>query len=96
MTEIRPTPPAPAAHDITLKGRGQLRISGVREVISFDEQAVRLHTVCGELMVEGEALHIGVLDIERGVVALDGTVDGLYYSREEPSGKKGLLGKLMR
>jgi sporulation protein YabP len=87
----------PLSHEIAVKGRKQMSISGVREVLSFDESAVRLRTVCGELGVEGEGLRIGVLDTQRGVVTLTGArVDAVYYLREEDGARKGLLGKLFR
>ena len=82
------------SHEISLKSRKRMSISGVREVISFDENAVNLRTVCGDLAIEGEGLHIGVLDTERGVVSLEGdSVDGMWYLREDSGKKKGIFGK---
>ena len=81
-------------HEISMKSRKRMSISGVREVIRFDENAVDLSTVCGELSIEGEGLHIGVLDTERGVVTLEGTsIDGMWYLREDAAKHKGLFGK---
>lgn len=81
-------------HEISLKSRKRMSISGVREVISFDENAVDLRTVCGELSIEGEGLHIGVLDTERGIVTLEGaSIDGAWYLRDEATKRKGILGK---
>ena len=71
-----------------------MSISGVCEVISFVEHAVNLRTVCGDLAIEGEGLHIGVLDTERGMVALEGdSVDGMWYLREDTASKRGLFAK---
>lgn len=93
MNESRPTA-VQTAQDITVKNRTKMSISGVTEVISFDETAVNLKTVCGELCVEGEGLHIGVLDTERGVVSLEGsTIDGIYYPRPDGGDRKGFFGK---
>lgn len=93
MNESRPTA-VQTAQDITVKNRTKMSISGVTEVISFDETAVDLKTVCGELCVEGEGLHIGVLDTERGIVTLEGrTIDGIYYLRPDGGDRKGLFGK---
>lgn len=93
MNESRPTA-VQTAQDITVKNRTKMSISGVTEVISFDETAVDLKTVCGELCVEGEGLHIGVLDTERGVVSLEGsTIDGIYYLRPDGGDRKGFFGK---
>lgn len=37
-------------HRLSLEDRGQLRVSGVSDVESFDEQTVVLHTVRGTLI----------------------------------------------
>ena len=82
--------------EIVLRGRREMSIGGVEEVINFDEEGVRLKSVDGELFVEGSDIKIGVLDTDRGVVTLSGKIDGLYYSRESDREKKGFLGRLMR
>ena len=93
MNESRPTA-VQTAQDITVKNRTKMSISGVTEVISFDETAVDLKTVCGELCVEGEGLHIGVLDTERGIVTLEAkSVDGIYYPRADTGERKGIWGR---
>lgn len=88
-----------AEHKLTLLGRESVEVRGVTDVISFDEQAVVLNTVCGSLAVEGSSLHIHVLSIEQGIVTMDGRVDSIsYYETEnsEKSGKSGFFGKLFR
>ena len=93
MNENKPTN-IQMTHEVSLKSRKRMSISGVREVISFDESAVNLRTVCGDLAIEGQGLHIGVLDTERGVVSLEGdSVDGMWYLREDSEKKRGFLGK---
>ena len=80
-------------HTLSMDARRHISISGVCEVESFDEQTVVLSTDCGEMTLEGEGLHIGTLDIARGVVEVDGKVSGLYYSDSAPV-KRGLRAKL--
>ena len=93
MNENRPTGQTPT-QDVTVKNRNKMSISGVTEVVSFDETAVELRTVCGDLCIEGEGLHIGVLDTERGIVALEGkSIDGIYYPRDDSAPHKGLWGR---
>ena len=81
-------------HEIKLIKRKEMSISGVCEVISFDEETVRLMSVEGEIYVEGEEIKIGVLDIDRGVVTLTGKVSGFYYVSEEKREKKGFFSRL--
>ena len=87
------------AHSISISNREKLEVRGVTDVVSFDENAVVLNTVCGTLAVEGAALHIHVLDIAEGVVSMDGRVDAIGYYETEDNEKKrgtGFLGKLFR
>lgn len=77
------------AHSVKSAARTKTEISGVEEVESFDEGCVVLHTLCGEMTIEGEELRVGTLDMERGVVVVDGKINGIYYSDGEPK-KRGL------
>ena len=93
MNESRPTT-VQTTQDITVKNRSKMSMTGVTEIVSFDELQVTLHTVCGELCIEGEGLHIGILDTERGIVTLEAkSVDGIYYPRAEDGERRGLFGK---
>ena len=76
--------------------RKEMSIEGVRDVESFDESCVILHTTGGEMTVEGSGLRIGVLDTERGIVTLSGSVDGVFYASEHTDEKRGLFGRLFR
>jgi sporulation protein YabP len=69
-------------HKLTLNERRQLTMTGVSEVISFDESAVVMRTDLGTLTVHGKDLQLKTLSLEGGQVAVDGTVSALIY--EEP------------
>ncbi len=85
-------------HQITMQARESLEVRGVTDVISFDEESVVLDTVCGSMNIDGNALHIHVLNIEQGIVAMDGRINSITYFETETSkdGKSGLFGKLFR
>lgn len=85
--------PAFQAHDCILKDRGHIEITGVLEVLSFDENGVILVTPFGELSIEGSEMRVGTLDTERGVVAVDGRISALYYSDNTPKRRRGLFGR---
>ena len=69
-------------HKLTLNERRQLTMTGVSEVVSFDESAVVLRTDLGILTVHGKDLQLKTLSLEGGQVAVDGAVSALIY--EEP------------
>ncbi len=79
-------------HTLLLSARTHTELSGVTEVLSFDEVCVMLSTVCGELAVEGEGLRVGTLDMKCGIVVINGKVNGLYYTDQRDARKKGFFG----
>ncbi|MBR4295421.1 MAG: sporulation protein YabP [Clostridia bacterium] len=81
-------------HDIIIKSRANMELCGVLDVISFDEQSICLETSMGEMVIEGEELHVSSLDTDRGTIMLGGKINGLYYSTDSAEGKKGLFGRL--
>lgn len=83
-------------HEFCVKMRKEMNISGVKEVESFDESCVILHTQGGEMTIEGKDLRVGTLDVDHGIVILSGRIDAVYYSNEEGEKKQGFFGKLLR
>ena len=89
-------------HSIEAVGRREIVVKGVREVLSFDSENVRLVTVCGVLNLEGSELRVHVLNTKEGVVAVTGTLTGVLYeddpSKDTPPTRKerkgGRLGRL--
>ena len=75
-------------HKLTLDERQKLTMTGVTEVVSFDDTAVVLHTNLGTLEVQGQQLKLKTLSLDGGQVAVDGHISALYY--EEPREKRGL------
>ncbi len=82
-------------HEIRLGMRKEMSVTGVKEVLSFDESCVVLKSACGEMTVEGSDLRVGALDTERGIVSLCGKIDTVYYTDERLTEKRG-LGRLFR
>lgn len=78
-------------HKVVLDERNKLRMTGVTEVVSFDDTTVVLHTTLGTLEIQGENLKLKTLSPEGGQVIIDGQVTGLFY--EEPREKLRLWGK---
>ena len=79
-------------HKLTLDERKKLTMTGVTEVISFDENTVVLHTSLGTLLVQGQQLQLKTLTLDGGNVAVEGHISALHY--EEPR-QGGWLGRLL-
>ncbi|GAK04880.1 forespore shell protein [Geomicrobium sp. JCM 19037] len=96
-TNQRYQPMESAHHEVVMKGRKSLEISGVKEVQSFDSEEFLLETVMGFLSVRGQELHMKNLSVEEGLVSIVGKVDDLIYVDAGGAGKpKGMLGKLFK
>ena len=81
-------------HELKLSKRKNLEVSGVKEVLSFDEMSVVLMTVCGELSLEGKDIKISTLDTDKGMVVLEGQIDSMIYADDTHTEKKGFFGRM--
>lgn len=79
-------------HKLTLNERSSLTMTGVIEVVSFDDTAVILHTSLGTLIIQGRDLQLKQLSLDGGQVAVEGTVSSLVY--EEPRQQGGWVRRL--
>lgn len=83
-------------HTIFLNIRENLSITGVKDIINFDESSVSIKTVCGELNIEGENIHINVLNVEKGQVEITGKINGINYFDTYDGDRKTLLSRIFR
>ena len=74
--------------NLILENRGKLSISGVLDVLSFDDQFVMVETELGLLTVKGENLRINKLSIDTSEVMVEGTISLLSYSNKESEKEK--------
>lgn len=81
-TGIRP-------HSCTMQNRQDVKLTGIREVVSFDENQVVLDTDLGLLTITGKELRVGRLTVEKGEADLTGSVDSLTYSSNEAYRRAG-------
>ena len=73
-------------HKLTLNERRQLAMTGVTEVVSFDENAVVLNTSLVVLTIQGHQLQLKQLSLDGGQVAVDGSISALIYEDPRPAG----------
>lgn len=83
--------------EIKMLNRKIMEISGVLNVESFDSEEFLLETECGFLSIKGSSLHIKNLNLEQGLVAIEGLVNGMeYLDASSPEKSKGFLSKLFK
>ena len=83
--------------NLILENRNKLSISGVLDVLSFDDQIVIIETEMGLLTVKGENLRINKLSIDTSEVIVEGDIFELAYSDENINKKSsGFLNKIFK
>lgn len=82
--------------NLILENREKLSISGVIDVLSFDDQIVILETELGMLTIKGEDLRINKLSIDTQDVIIEGNISTLTYSDKEERKNGSLLGKIFK
>ncbi len=78
-------------HKLQLSERKVLTMTGVTEVVSFDENAVVLQTSLGLLIVQGQQLSLKNLSLDGGQVAVEGSISALAYEEPRQSGWRRLF-----
>jgi sporulation protein YabP len=76
-----------------------MEISGVINVNTFDEEEIILETVMGYLYVQGEELHVSMLNLEQGKVVVEGSIINIQYKKEGKDIKtrgKNILSRLLK
>lgn len=97
MTDERKQLTRGRVHSVFIENHERAVITGVADVISFNEEEVSLVTDFGTLEVFGEGLHMNKLNLEDGQVIVEGNVMGAEYTDAPSHGNgKGLLSKMFR
>lgn len=68
---------------LILENRKRLSLTGIMEVISFNENIIMLNTCFGAMTIKGEGLRMNKLDVQNGDVIIVGTINSCVYSGTE-------------
>lgn len=81
----------PLPQKLTLSERSKLTVTGVSEILSFDEATVVLRTNLGDLSIHGEQLKLKSLSVEGGQAAVEGSISALVYTQTKKGGWRSRL-----
>lgn len=81
-------------HNIIIEDRKKFTLTGIKDVLSFDDETVTLNTVLGKLVLKGAGLHILNFINETGDLSGEGKIYAIAYTAEEKSG--GFISRLFR
>ena len=82
--------------NLVLENREKLNVSGVNDVLSFDDQVVIMETELGLLTIKGENLKINKLNIDTTEVIVEGKINNLTYSEQQTKSEGGIFGKIFK
>lgn len=86
-----------SVHEIHIKNREEIEITGVEDVLSFDAEEIILNTNRGLLLLRGEELHVSRLSLDQEQVDIDGSIVSITYSDQGTAKKAGrLIGRLFQ
>lgn len=83
----------PMAHNLHLKERKTLDITGVKQIESFDTVQFLLEVTQGWMNIEGSDLVLDRLDTDKGEVRIRGTIDSISYIVHRKEEKDSLMSR---
>lgn len=85
-----------AINNIVIQDRKSVSLSGVEDVISFDDVSVVMRTTLGMLSIDGNGLRIVKLNVDEGEVSVEGEFNGMFYIDENAKQPGKIRGKLFK
>lgn len=84
-------------NSLNLENRKKLTLSGVLEVLSFNDEKILLNTQLGSLTIKGNGLKMNKLDVQNGDVIIVGNINSLTYSQsQEKKDTESIIKKLFK
>jgi sporulation protein YabP len=82
---------------LSLQNRRKLMLTGVIEVVSFNEDQIVLNTNLGTLNIKGKSLKMNKLDVQNGDVIIVGMVNSCVYTNNKLKKKnQSLISKMFK
>ncbi len=82
--------------NIIVENRKKITVSGVLDVISFDEDGVILDTQLGSMIIKGEEFKINKLNVDAGEFVIEGHVVNISYGDSIAKDSGGFFAKLFK
>lgn len=82
MVEERKQNNITVMQNVVLENREKLHITGINDILSFDDQVVILSTDLGMLTIKGSELKINKLNIDESEVKIEGNIANIGYSQD--------------
>ena len=82
-------------HNIIIENRSKLILSGINEVVSFEEDNVQLKTTKGDLTIRGNNMKMESFQSEIGDLVMRGDIYALVYVNDTGA-KEGFFSRIFK
>ncbi|CCQ97333.1 Sporulation protein YabP [[Clostridium] ultunense Esp] len=82
--------------NILVEDRNKVTITGVEQVESFNDNTIILKTIKGSMIIKGEELNVGKLNLDDGNIKIDGIINGINYMDKDLSQRGSIIGKIFK
>ncbi len=89
---------APKVQNVILENRNMLNITGVLDVLNFDEEVITLATELGILVIKGADLHLNRFSLDSTEISVEGQINSMQYSDKigNSKSKEGFITKIFK
>ena len=81
-------------HSLTLSLRRELKLSGISNIDSFNEELIIAYTDYGVLAIKGKKLKMETLNVDSGDLQIKGEINSLVYN--DLKARKSVLPKIFK
>lgn len=82
--------------NVILENRKKLTLTGIKDVLSFDDEIIVLESELGLLNVKGRDLKVNKISVETGDVIIEGTIKMFEYSDKDIVPKQSLVSRIFK
>ena len=82
--------------NIVIQNREKSVITGVEDILSFDDELVIVKTDLGMLTLKGENLKMNKLNLENNELIVEGRTSAICYSDALENKKQGFMNKIFK
>ena len=82
--------------NVILENRKKLTLTGIKDVLSFDDEIIVVESELGLINVKGNDLKVNKISIETGDVIIEGIIKMIEYSDKDILSKQSLISKIFK
>jgi len=83
-------------HNVSIDNREKMKVTGVLDVSGFDNSYVDVETELGRLIIHGEEMKIGKLNLDTHDLVVTGYIYSIEYDDKSKGKGKGLFASMFK